>query len=441
MKLWRTLLMGTLSLALLAGAVGCSPTETGGPTQGEQPGGNPSQGEQPGENPPQSGGEEKPLEDNSGMVYDKYDLKTYLYPYWEGNTVYNETLWFAGERTAPLMYTPDQILKVTSYDLQTEYKQDVDFTVDGKNIVLTDASSIPFMPEDEYITQTQNGMIGVPKEDEFGHTLGYVYASEGSAIISRQVVVTYTHSERGKWVKPTVQTEKISRAIEKLEAGERLKMVFYGDSITVGANSSEFVNYGPKAESYANMIKSYFARRYPAATIDFKNNAVGGTDSNWANDANMSNPTVDVMDGGQHFTKRVADEEPDLLFVAFGMNDGGYAPTQYEQNIRSVVRRAQEAKPDVEIVLISGMIANPGTPFNNKNYKMYEESLATIAGEFEHVAVARVWTNVNTVYETLGKRFQDCTANNANHPNDFMMRVYAQTILQTLFGEDYIDKI
>ena len=40
-----------------------------------------------------------------------------------------------------------------------------------------------------------------------------------------------------------------------------------------------------------------------------------------------------------------------------------------------------------------------------------------------------------------GKRFQDCTANNANHPNDFLMRVYAQTIVYSLFGEDYIDHI
>lgn len=425
MKFWRTLLMGTLSLALLIGCAGCD--------RGDGPQGDIGD----------TGfwNEGKPLEDNSGMTYDRYDLKTYLYPYWEGNTVYNETLWFAAERSAPLMYRPDEILKVTSYDLKTVYEEGVDYTVDGKNIVLTETSRIPFMPESEYFKSSTNGQIPVPKTDDFGRVLGYVYANEGSDISLRQVAVTYTHSDRGEWVEPVVQTDKISRTLAKLEAGETIKMVFYGDSITVGANASEFVKCDPYAESYVNMIKSYFRRRYPNATVDCKNNAVGGTDSNWANDVSMGNLQFDAMDGGKHFETRVADEHPDLLFVAFGMNDSGYSHYNYESNIRSVVARAQEANPDIEIVLISGMIGNPGTVFHNKSYSMYENALATIAKEFEHVAVARVWTNVNTVYETLGKRFQDCTANNANHPNDFMMRVYAQTILQTLFGDGYIDKI
>lgn len=52
-------------------------------------------------------------------------------------------------------------------------------------------------------------------------------------------------------------------------------------------------------------------------------------------------------------------------------------------------------------------------------------------------------TTLNTVLSLYkdGKRFQDCTANNINHPNDFMMRIYAQTVLYTLFGEDYYKKI
>ena len=35
------------------------------------------------------------------------------------------------------------------------------------------------------------------------------------------------------------------------------------------------------------------------------------------------------------------------------------------------------------------------------------------------------------------KRYRDMTGNNVNHPNDFLARVYAQTILQTIAGEDF----
>ena len=32
------------------------------------------------------------------------------------------------------------------------------------------------------------------------------------------------------------------------------------------------------------------------------------------------------------------------------------------------------------------------------------------------------------------KRYYDMTGNNVNHPNDFMARVYAQTIIKTILG-------
>ena len=64
----------------------------------------------------------KKKEYNEGMVYDSYNVDTYSYPYWRGNTVYNETCMFVGKTDAsPLMYRATGILKVTSYDLQTVY--------------------------------------------------------------------------------------------------------------------------------------------------------------------------------------------------------------------------------------------------------------------------------------------------------------------------------
>ena len=36
------------------------------------------------------------------------------------------------------------------------------------------------------------------------------------------------------------------------------------------------------------------------------------------------------------------------------------------------------------------------------------------------------------------KRFRDMTGNNVNHPNDFLARVYAQVVLQTVAGVNYI---
>ena len=86
------------------------------------------------------------------------------------------------------------------------------------------------------------------------------------------------------------------------------------------------------------------------------------------------------------------------------------------------------------------MIANPESYFYNKDYDAYQNALIELSEEYDCVGVATVLNSVQSVYAT-GKRFRDCTGNNVNHPNDFMMRVYAQTILYSMFGEDYIDHI
>lgn len=114
-------------LAVFACLFAFACTETGG-------------GDDPGDNPGGNGGGnepvENPLKDNTGMIDTKYDLKTYLYPIWEGRAVYNETLWFAPDNVAPLLYKPEEILSVRSYDLKTTYVENVDYIVDGSSLVL-----------------------------------------------------------------------------------------------------------------------------------------------------------------------------------------------------------------------------------------------------------------------------------------------------------------
>ena len=61
----------------------------------------------------------------------KYDNKIATKPVWEGNTVYNETVWpidfDGGELTVPLLYHADKILSVMDTTYQTEYKEGVDY--------------------------------------------------------------------------------------------------------------------------------------------------------------------------------------------------------------------------------------------------------------------------------------------------------------------------
>ena len=84
------------------------------------------------------------------LAYDTFNLDAYMKPIWKGKYVYNETVMFVGmEDQAALLYTPDEILSVTSYDLNTTYEKGKDYdVVDGK-LVLLEGTSIPVISFDE----------------------------------------------------------------------------------------------------------------------------------------------------------------------------------------------------------------------------------------------------------------------------------------------------
>ena len=57
-------------------------------------------------------------------------------------------------------------------------------------------------------------------------------------------------------------------------------------------------------------------------------------------------------------------------------------------------------------------------------------AIRDVAGK--SVAVACVNSVTKAMLET--KDFYDFAGNNINHPNDFLHRIYAQTLLQTVIG-------
>ena len=57
----------------------------------------------------------------------------------------------------------------------------------------------------------------------------------------------------------------------------------------------------------------------------------------------------------------------------------------------------------------------------------------------DRIAVADVQA-VTDAIEKTGKKTRDTIANNVNHSNDFIIRLYAQVILKTVFGSEYVSE-
>ena len=341
-----------------------------------------------------------------------YDLDTYTLPYWKGDTIYHESVMVRKEQDGSvpaisLLYPATEILFVRSSDLKTVYEKGIDWDIQNGKLVILEGSKVPFMTYNEYYPST----AGSNTFDTVNG--GKIYFSEGSVLHKKQLAVTYKHSASWEGSLPKNKGYLMPKTIAKLKNNEKLKILFYGDSITTGANSSGVVGAAPYAATWMDMFKKSLEKTYNNNKITTVNTAVGGKTSSW---------------GVQNAQERVAAHNPDLLVVGFGMNDGGLSPAQHKDNINTIISVAKAANPNVEVLIVSTMLPNPEVQLTVGNQALYESELLTL--ETEGIVVAPVTSMHKYLMEH--KRYSDMTGNNVNHPNDFVARLYAQTLIETM---------
>lgn len=353
------------------------------------------------------------------MNYKKYNIATWIQPIWKGNTVYNETVMFVPNaktkeiESAPLIYTPDKILSVRSFDLTKEYKEGVDYVVENGRIKLTDRTRIPTWKYDEYYCRNVIG-FDLPSISAPGRHLKY---GAGATFQKTQVCVTYTHKDAWKGAVPAYQGSKLPKTMQFLTQKKPLSIVYNGDSITVGAESSKWNNIAPFAPIWTQMVTEELKAVY-GGSIQETNTAVGGMDSKW---------------GLDNVQENINKHNPNLVVLGFGMNDGtqGVKPEQFQSNIEKTIQAVRAKHPNCEFILVSTTLPNPDVSGPWTQYQPdYQDVLEAIAGRTSGVAVAKM-TDMHTHLLRL-KRYWDMTGNNINHPNDFLARVYAQVVSQVL---------
>ncbi|TAN39026.1 MAG: SGNH/GDSL hydrolase family protein [Verrucomicrobia bacterium] len=244
---------------------------------------------------------------------------------------------------------------------------------------------------------------------------GYVAFTEGSFWNDRQIVVSYDHEDG--WVGPIPSTAsgQLPLTKKKLEAGLPLKVALLGDSISAGASASGSMGKPPYIPGWGELAMDGLRRKYHSE-ITFVNPSLGGMVSAWG------------MKVAPFF---VAPEKPDLCIIAFGMNDGGVVPVkQYLANTEAIIESVRKENPGAEFILVASWPPNENwrklAPMDG-----YLAALKTL--ESKQIAVADVWSLAS--YILKAKRYCDITGNHVNHPNDFMVRIYAQ-VTDALLGAE-----
>lgn len=357
-------------------------------------------------------GQQRTLAEKAWVSY--LDLDQYIRPFWKTDTIHDETIQLIhdnGVISAGLLFDAKHILSVRDAFLQKEYKEGKDWTYKKGRIVFNAQSEAPFFFKDEL--RFKDKKEGLSMEGKEPGT--YILFTENGLFQSKQLAVTYVKNTKAKWNGPVSGFSKtlLPNTVAKLKGKDEFKVVFYGNSIEAGANSSGMVNKPPYVPSWAEML-SYGLKKTYGDRVLYVNKSRGGMLAKW---------------GMENAKERVAKEKPDLVIIGFGMNDGTFkvAPKEFIKQIKSIVKTVRVENSSCEFIVISTMLANPYAIQNQIQAAYRPEILAL---KRKGIAVA----DMTTVHEELlkHKTYQDMTGNNVNHPNDYLARWYAQVLLSML---------
>ena len=188
--------------------------------------------------------------------------------------------------------------------------------------------------------------------------------------------------------------------------GEALSVVFFGGSLTWGANASD-----PQTTSYRGLMAQYLQAKYPKASFAFRDAAIGGTGSAL---------------GMFRMQRDVLAYKPDLVFLDFTANDDLFIadlPTlgSYETLLREMVGRGI---PVVQVFM--GFRSNFGSEYNLAKLPRYREHHRL--AQAYHTGVGDVFPYVQEKVAAGAADLQKLWPFDGTHPDDAGYRLFFEAV-------------
>jgi lysophospholipase L1-like esterase len=317
-----------------------------------------------------------------------------------------------GPATARLAFPAAEVLEVSTAGRTHRFDLGSDLKLSDDGLVVTFLKPGPVEP-------IKASDLFPPKDspNSYRHRTGHpdqnLLYRPGRWFHDRNVEITYRRREVP--AAPTLHAGTLPKALARLKAGKALTLGISGDSISTGLDASALTKAAPNQPGYPDLVAAQLRETF-GRDVALKNRAVAG----WS-----------VAHGVKDLDKLLA-EKPNLIVVAYGMNDVGRRdPKWFGKQTREILDRVRKADPDAEVILVSPMLGNAEwvhTP--REMFAKYRDEMKALAGP--GVALA----DVTAVWELMlrHKHDLDLTGNGLNHPNDFGHRLYAQAILSLLAG-------
>lgn len=390
--------------------------------------------------------------DALGRALNANNHAVYSEDIWAGDTVYHETALFTSNKdTVKLLYPVDTVVSLRSYSLAINYVEGYDYeiTADGEIKRLASGRIPVYTGKLTSATKDSDYYVQNAAGD------GYIAPVADTTHAGHAVSVTYTHTETFadgyQPSAPASQYAALNNVIAKLENGEAVNIVVYGDSISCGWSSSGLnlkkeevygsekdyiINMPPYAPTWIEMLMTELKAQYPNADINLKNLALGGKQSGWGA-AEIANRLALWTDGDTVVT-------PDLMLVGFGVNDSNSAVSQadFKANMQSIIDTARSASGNatMEVLMYSPMLPNQsGAYWPAERLLGYETAMEEIAAGDLNVGLVKLTSIFNQIVKS--KASEDYLSTNINHGNDFTARVYYNAIAAAFNYDTALDTL
>lgn len=386
----------------------------------------------------------------------KYDAEEIVRPIWETDVIYNETVLLleetpGGVASGKLRFTPKEILSIRDSSLKYEFKEGTDWEYKDGKICRIDGSVIPYFTEKNtygeelyyrnFNPETGELSEGIPYDEDAQtkfqtvdgeHTAVWL---EDTTLLEHLINVTYRY-DPADYTGPKQQYEgdRLPRLQQKIENGEEIKMLVLGDSIACGGSSSGNKNIEPYMGSFYDLLGDAISRKSGAACYVDNQDAMGGqiSDYSLAKIGNLTRAQISI----NRF-------QPDVVLIHWGMNDGtwGCTPERYRSNLIQIISDCKAINDQLEFIIVGTCMPNDNgccyvdaagnrTPvYGYQPY--YSEACATIPSE-ERGTVFVDAGEIHRYFLAENKKFLDMTASGINHPNDFVIRLYAMNLVKAI---------
>ena len=327
----------------------------------------------------------------------RYEINEIMRPLWETDFVFRESVLNVRRddtfEESKLLFRPERIVEVWNHSLDRRYQEGVDYVMTAEGLRLTAGTRAPFgRAEEMFPPQAFNrpGEATRPLLKGGNLLLSEAYYKP------RQLTVSY-HSRNKTWNGPrfAAKSDLLRRTTSMLQAGKALKVVVTGDSVTRGGSASGYGGSPPYQPSWTYLVAEYLEKN-TGARIDL------------TNAAGLFAPSFFV------------EAKPDLVILQ-SVSPAGL------RFFRPIIEMLRRENLPTEIIILLPLQTNPQA-IKTEPYREYLTELHKM--ERPGLAVADAWTLHGEMLKR--KSYADLTGNNFNHPNDFLIRVIAQSVAYLL---------